>query len=120
MERCGSSFAGLTASPNDTLALEYLRALRQLGSKIRPMAVQRAFVEHDAEEAAEGFASASRLRALAQPEKIAAYVPEAAERLYRAELEAGHTPDPQRLDAAVLGYCAGSKERSSPRLPEPL
>lgn len=103
MERCGSGFAGLTASPNDTLALEYLRALRQLGSKIRPMAVRRAFVEHDAEEAADGFASASRLRALAQPEKIAAYVPEEAAQLYRAELESGHTPDPQRLDAAVLG-----------------
>lgn len=41
--------------------------------------------------------------ALAQPEKIAAYVPEEAAQLYRAELESGHTPDPQRLDAAVLG-----------------
>ena len=53
MERCGSGFAGLTASPNDTLALEYLRALRQLGSKIYPMAVRRTFVEHDAEETVE-------------------------------------------------------------------
>ena len=113
-----SGFAGLTASPNDTLALEYLRALRQLGSKIRPMAVQRAFVEHDAEEAAGGFASASRLRALAQPEKIAAYVPEAAAQLYRAELEAGHTPDPQRLDAAVLGVLRRQQREEFSRLPD--
>lgn len=118
MERCGSGFAGLTASPNDTLALEYLRALRQLGSKIRPMAVQRAFVEHDAEEAAESFASASRLRALAQPEKIAAYVPEEAAQLYRAELEAGHTPDPQRLDAAVLGVLRRQQREEFSRLPD--
>lgn len=118
MERCGSGFAGLTASPNDTLALEYLRALRQLGSKIYPMAVRRAFVEHDAEEAAEGFASASRLRALAQPEEIAAYVPEAAAQLYRAELEAGHTPDPQRLDAAVLGVLRRQEKEMFSRLPD--
>ena len=118
MERCGSGFAGLTASPNDTLALEYLRALRQLGSKIYPMAVRRAFVEHDAEEAAEGFASASRLRALAQPEEIAAYVPEAAAQLYRAELEAGHTPDPQRLDAAVLGVLRRQQREEFSRLPD--
>lgn len=118
MERCGSGFAGLTASPNDTLALEYLRALRQLGSKIRPMAVQRAFVEHDAEEATGGFASASRLRALAQPEKIAAYVPEEAAQLYRAELESGHTPDPQRLDAAVLGVLRRQQRVGFSRLPD--
>lgn len=118
MERCGNSFARLTASPNDTLALEYLRALRQLGSKIRPMAVRRAFVEHDAEEAADGFSSASRLRTLAQPEEIAAYVPEKAAQLYRAELEAGHTPDLQRLDAAVLGVLRRQQREGFSRLPD--
>lgn len=82
------------------------------------MAVQRAFVEHDAEEAAEGFASASRLRALAQPEEIAAYVPEEAAQLYRAELEAGHTPDPQRLDAAVLGVLRRQQREEFSRLPD--
>ena len=101
MERCGNSFARLTASPNDTLALEYLRALRQLGSKIRPMAVRRAFVEHDAEEAADG-----------------AYVPEKAAQLYRAELEAGHTPDLQRLDAAVLGVLRRQQREGFSRLPD--
>lgn len=118
MEQCGSGLAGVTASPNDTLALEYIRALRQLGSRIRPLAVQRAFVDHDAAQSCGGFASASSLRALAHPEEIAAFVPERAAGLYRAELEAGHTPDPRRLDAAVLSVLRRQSREDFSRLPD--
>ena len=117
MEQCGG-LAGVTASPNDTLALEYLRALRQLESRIRPLAVRRAFVDHDAAQSCGDFASASSLRAMGHPQEIAAYVPEAAAGLYRTELEAGHTPDPNRLDAAVLAVLRRQSREDFSRLPD--
>ena len=98
----GEEAAAAAASPNDTLALEYLRALRRLGSTITPMAVRRAHVAHDQPESSGAFASASRLRALAEGEAIAGFVPEGVAALYRQELQAGHTPDPVRTDAAVM------------------
>jgi predicted nucleotidyltransferase len=50
------------ASPNNTLAVEYLKALADSGSAIQPVTVKRHGAEHDSAEAGEGTASASFLR----------------------------------------------------------
>ncbi len=118
MERFDSSLAKLTASPNDTLGLEYCRALRQLDSEIKPLAIRRAFVAHDAADVHEGFASASQLRALANPGAIAAYVPEKAAALYCKELESGRTPDQRRLDAAIISVLRRMDREGFAQLPD--
>ena len=64
-------------SPNNNLGVEYLRALRALGSPIRPMTVPRQGADHDG-PAAGGFASASELRRLlraGQAQEAAPYLP---------------------------------------------
>ena len=66
-EVCGESAAKML-SPNNTLALEYLRALE--GSGIEPLAVKRT-VPHDGEEENGGFASASMIRSLLKEGKSA-------------------------------------------------
>ena len=50
------------ASPNNTLAVEYLRALANSGSSAEPVTVKRSGAEHDSEQVSENIASASLLR----------------------------------------------------------
>lgn len=54
--------ADCLARPNNNLGVEYLRALRALGSPVRPMTIPRQGADHDAAEASGGTASASALR----------------------------------------------------------
>lgn len=50
------------SQPNNTLAVEYLSALDNLGSRIEPFTVARSGAAHDSTEADVGFASASLIR----------------------------------------------------------
>ncbi len=59
-EVCEPSTAGIISSPNNTLALEYLRALGGCEPPV-PLAVKRT-VPHDSSERSDGFASASEIR----------------------------------------------------------
>ena len=55
--------AAVLRQPNDTLAVEYLKACRQLETDMTPIVVSRVGASHDG-GAAEGFASASHIREL--------------------------------------------------------
>lgn len=90
--------AGALSRPNDTLGVEYCKALR--GSGIQPVAVPRRGAGHNSEAAEGGFVSASVIRALLRREEEAALrlcAPAMAE-AYRAERAAGRAP-------AVLANC---------------
>ena len=50
------------SQPNNTLAVEYLSALDNLGSRIEPFTVARSGAAHDSTEADGGFASATLIR----------------------------------------------------------
>lgn len=52
------------SSPNNTLAVEYIKALDDIGSAIEPVTVQREGAQHDSAETAGNFASASAIRKL--------------------------------------------------------
>ena len=54
--------ASVIAEPNNTLAVEYLRALKKFSSDMSPFTVKRKYVRHDDDGTADGFASASNLR----------------------------------------------------------
>ena len=68
-EVCGEDAAKIILGQNNTLALEYLRALR--GSGIEPIAMRRT-VPHDGEETQGRFASASHIRKMLKDGKDAA------------------------------------------------
>ena len=77
-EVCGGEVAKVISEPNNTLALEYLRALR--GSGIEPFAVART-VPHDSETTSGCYASASQIRKILRDgdsaEEFLGYVPDA-------------------------------------------
>lgn len=50
------------SSPNNTLAVEYIKALDDIGSIIEPVTVRREGAAHDSEEQTRDFASASLIR----------------------------------------------------------
>ena len=53
---------GILKNPNDILAIEYISALKKLGSKIMPYAVRREGAEHDSVFSGGSIASASYIR----------------------------------------------------------
>lgn len=78
----GASAAKPLETPNDILAVEYLRAIRTAGSDITPIAVKRAGARHDGQPRG-NIASALELRRMIlQNEDYQNYVPESAYNIY--------------------------------------
>ena len=101
--------AQVLENPNDTLAVEYLRALQAQGGSLELLAVRRQGVGHHGGSSG-GFASASYLRSLPKQQALGQWVPKAAAELYQQAWEQGQHIDPVRLDSAVLAVL-----RSLPR-----
>lgn len=100
---CGAD-AAVLRSPNDILGVEYCKALRQRFGGIEPLALPRIGAAHDG-AAAEGFASASELRArLLREEDAGAYLTPDMLRLYESERAAGRAP--VRLETAERALLA--------------
>lgn len=64
MKDADSSITGILESPNNILALEYLKALKKLDSPLTPVALKRAGAGYHAEELSTAFSSATALRKL--------------------------------------------------------
>ena len=100
----GQEGAAVLERPNNTLAVEYLRAIRRLGSPLAARTVRRAGAQHG-EGVSGGFASASWLRQLlaaGETEQAAAYMPPAAADILRREQAAGRVTDPSLCGRAIL------------------
>lgn len=99
-----SDTASLLQSPNNTLAVEYLRALRHIGSPAVPYTLRRAGAAHDG--APDGdTASASYLRTLLRQgrgEEAAAFMPPPAADVLRRELSAHRLTDEALCQRAIL------------------
>lgn len=86
-ELYGPEVAEVLSSPNNTLAVEYLKQISLQELRIAPFTIPRAGAAHDAREPGEQFASASHLRNLLDlesAEALAPYVPAAAMSVYRS------------------------------------
>ncbi len=82
---CGKEVGAALASPNNILAVEYLRALS--GGKVKPMPVRRVGAAHDSAEYSGGFASASMLRGMLRAGKSPeAFMPSVPREITRPEL----------------------------------
>ncbi|MDO4568239.1 MAG: nucleotidyltransferase family protein [Clostridia bacterium] len=100
--RCGASERALTAlsQANDTLALEYIRALDKHGRHILPVAINRLGAQHDCHEPCNGFASASHLRELLRTgavDETALYLPSDVLAHYTAHSSTHCAYDEERL-----------------------
>ncbi len=75
---CGPMAASVFDDPNNTLAVEYLRAIKTLGlENMDVFTVKRTGAAHDSDETTDRFASGSKLREMIENgEDISAFVPE--------------------------------------------
>lgn len=103
--------------PNDILAIEYIKALRRLGSGIEPIALLREGA-HDADDPR--FPSASVLRAaLRRGEDVGGMTPPACAEIIRAETEAGRVPvSAEALETAILARLRGMTSEDFLALPD--
>ncbi len=86
----GDNTADILATPNNVLAVEYLKALPD---NILPLPIQREGVQHDSHSTANGFASASYIREMLKKGKsIAEFVP----------YEPSELAFPENLETALL------------------
>lgn len=100
----GDADAALLESPNNTLAVEYLRALRRTGASMTPATLLRTGAAHDGAPEG-GTASASYLRQLLRQgrgEAACAYMPTPAADVLRRELAAGRIADGALCERAIL------------------
>lgn len=82
-EFIGDDAEELLKSPNNLLAVEYLKALLRLNSKITPVLIQRKAVDHHSNTSAGEFASASHIRSLlCKGNSSSALVPKICSNLY--------------------------------------
>lgn len=113
----GEEAAALLGGANNALALEYLAALKAVGSTIRPFAVHRAGAGHDAPAAEGRFASATLLRTRILKEgsgSIFPYIPEGLSTLYQ-KAPVFH---PAAFEAAMLSRLRSLPKEALSHLPE--
>ena len=113
----GTGLAALLDKPNNNLAVEYCKAILELGAALVPIPLPRQGAGHGQALTETGgqFASASALRTLWQSggaDAAAPYVPAEVLPLYREAFAAGQYTDPaaaQRCQLALLrSRCAGT------------
>ena len=96
---------GLLSRPNDILAIEYLRALLALDTKIKPLTVKR-LCDYHAKTLADGISASSVRKALMDSDP-AAYtaMPEGTRECIKNACEAAHAPATMsRLGPILLSY----------------
>lgn len=93
------------ASPNNALAVEYLRALNTLGAPIEPLALPRIGAAHDSEELGQ-FSSASAIRrVLLEGGDWQGLVSEETAEIMQRELGAGYAPVTMKnCERAILSH----------------
>lgn len=67
----GESVGDILKSPNNTLAVEYIKAAEELLPEVDFITVKRQYAEHDSDQAYEGITSASHIRSLLSDRKRA-------------------------------------------------
>lgn len=114
--------AGCLSTPNNNLAVEYLKALKASGSSMAPIAVTRVGAGHDAAVPSEGFASASAIRAMLRESHWAEagrYLPPSTVSLLGREAERNRCPAGlEQCERAVLARLRAMDEADFGALPD--
>ena len=101
----GKTAADVFSSPNSTLALEYIRTLGKLGSRMEFLPVKRFGAAHDSEKADGITASASYLRSLEDIRSIKSFIPTYAYEKLMEKVGEGKAPCTLKNgESVVLSY----------------
>ncbi len=120
-ESIGKDEAKALLTPNNILAIEYLKALMRSESKILPHTVLRKGAPYRSEVLCEdSHASASAIRAAVRDgrtDEALAHIPVPARAVFADEISAGAAPtDGARLDSAILSFFRLNKPTASCRI----
>ena len=112
--------AELLQSPNDILAAEYLKAVRQLGLKMEPLVIRRQGAGHDQPGSGDGPCSASELRRrIRAGETVVGEIPPEAAAVFSRERERGRElADTGRLELAQLSRLRMLEKTAFEALPD--
>jgi len=98
--------------PNNTLAVEYLKAVNELGCAFEPVTIGRFGASHDSDESSDGYASASKIRKhILSGEDYSAYVP---------ELTNADFADIRNLETAILAKIRTMTKKDLEKVPNVL
>lgn len=116
----GRETAAILGTPNNLLAVDYIKALQSLGSKIEPYTIPRKSVAHDAVVVMDEFASASFLRReIAAGRDVSQFVPPpAAEVLSASKLTGSIGGGLKAIEPAVLLKLRAMKREQFEALPD--
>ncbi|WMJ22476.1 nucleotidyltransferase [Paludicola sp. MB14-C6] len=118
----GKTFAKVIQTANNSLGIEYLRAIQNINPSIEAITVTREQVDHDSKTAGETIASASYLREIMHEKesiKIAQYMPTTAYEILKQEIERGFSPvDRQKLETLLLYQLRTMDKTDFLRLPD--
>ena len=106
-------------TPNNILAIEYIKAIYNLGLNMKPVTIQRFGSGHD-QMSGEGYKSAAEIRRMMiSGRDIAAVLPESAYTVYRREEKLGRGPVvPESLESAVISRLRMLPDEAYERLPD--
>jgi len=108
---CDYSKGTVISSPNDILAVEYIKAINKNGYKITPVTVKREGAGYNSLDGNTEFASATLLRKiLSENGEIADFVPKSAKELYCVAVSDGRIIDKARYETAVLALLRSNRE----------
>ncbi|MBQ9901673.1 MAG: nucleotidyltransferase family protein [Clostridia bacterium] len=119
---CGDEIADILCSPNNTLAVEYIRALDRLHSDILPAGIQREGAAHDSDEIAGDIASATAVRKMiseGRPDAARRYIPPTSFRELECLMKAGEAPaDMKHCERAILSRLRSMTREQLSLLPD--
>lgn len=102
-KKLSNRISDILASPNNVLAVEYLKALRRLNSSITPFTIQRKSAAHDSMTVLDGISSASYIRkCMNEKSDFSGLVPAYVSQAYINAYSAGKTADISNLERIII------------------
>jgi predicted nucleotidyltransferase len=102
----GAATASTINLPNNILAIEYLKWLKRIDSKIRPITIKRKDTQHDSSRTTESFSSASNLRDMIEQgcnvDKWESFVPPQAFKIYSDEFKNNIAPSLESIGERAM------------------
>lgn len=118
----GKEVAEVLASPNNTLAVEYIQAIKKLNADFDILAVTRQGSGHDQPAIkGENRASASYIRNLIKNKKYSEafkYLPQSCVNIIKRELDVGNIADIKKLEHAILAKLRTLSRQDFETLPD--
>lgn len=91
------------STPNNILALEYMKALKKLNSKMMPTPITRIGAGYNDTKSVDGFASATHIRQLIESnENFSQFIPENIIEIYNEEIKKGNFVSKEKYNLASL------------------